>query len=142
MASSRKIHFKQRFCKLYFTDIHVVHVIKRYSWTVVFNAAMVYILDIRAFEAALTFQGLPKQLANKSADTQFNIQLLLKRERKYSCQSAREFTFCLLGTVIIVIMKPFKFYGMAKLQKINLTFYIGSTIFCSNHIRWLQRRPF
>lgn len=33
-------------------------------------------------------------------------------------QSAREFTFCLLQTILIMIIKPFKFIGMAKLQKI------------------------
>ena len=53
-------------------------------------------------------------------------------------QSAREFTFCLLQTILIMIIKPFKFIGMAKLQKIlqkiNVPFYIISTMFCSSHI--------
>ena len=53
-------------------------------------------------------------------------------------QSAREFTFCLLQTILIMIIKPFKFIGMAKLQKIlqkiNVPFYIDSTMFCCSHI--------
>ena len=37
-----------------------------------------------------------------------------------------------------MIIKPFKFIGMAKLQKIlqkiNVPFYIDSTMFCCSHI--------
>ena len=118
--------------------MYMGYIMKRNSWKVVFNAAMGYILDTRIFEADLQFQELPKQLANKSAVTSLRQYSVTLKKGKEIFQSAREFTFCLLQTILIMIIKPFKFIGMAKLQKIlqkiNVPFYIDSTMFCSSHV--------
>ena len=106
------------------------YIMKRNSWKVVFNAAMGYILDIRIFEAS-SWPISPQSLHS----VQYSVTL---KKGKEIFQSAREFTFCLLQTILIMIIKPFKFIGMAKLQKIlqkiNVPFYIDSTMFSSSHI--------
>ena len=106
------------------------YIMKRNSWKVVFNTAMGYILDIRIFEAS-SWPISPQSLHS----VQYSVTL---KKGKEIFQSAREFTFCLLQTILIKIIKPFKFIGMAKLQKIlqkiNSPFYIDSTMFSSSHI--------
>ena len=91
---------------------------------------MGYILDIRIFEAS-SWPISPQSLHS----VQYSVTL---KKGKEIFQSAREFTVCLLQTILIMIIKPFKFIGMAKLQKIlqkiNVPFYIISTMFCSSHI--------
>lgn len=110
--------------------MYMGYIMKRNSWKVVFNAAMGYILDIRIFEAS-SWPMSPQSLHS----VQYSVTL---KKGKEIFQSAREFTFCLLQTILIMIIKPFKFIGMAKLQKIlqkiNVPFYIISTMFCSSHI--------
>lgn len=115
--------------------MYMGYIMKRNSWKVVFNAAMGYILDIRIFEAS-SWLISPQSLHS----VQYSVTL---KKGKEIFQSAREFTFCLLQTILIMIIKPFKektffFIGMAKLQKIlqkiNVPFYIDSTMFSSSHI--------
>lgn len=110
--------------------MYMGYIMKRNSWKVVFNTAMGYILDIRIFEAS-SWPISPQSLHS----VQYSVTL---KKGKEIFQSAREFTFCLLQTILIKIIKPFKFIGMAKLQKIlqkiNSPFYIDSTMFSSSHI--------
>lgn len=110
--------------------MYMGYIMKRNSWKVVFNAAMGYILDIHIFEAS-SWPISPQSLHS----VQYSVTL---KKGKEIFQSAREFTFCSLQTILIMIIKPFKFIGMAKLQKIlqkiNVPFYIDSTMFSSSHI--------